>query len=204
MALKHGVIAFAMVAVANLAGAGSGLADEAVASVEHVAPSSGADSDDEVGTLNPQGLGIEYWIARSKEARFDPGMCLYGYALAKIGWHEDARRVFERCSEAGIAGAMPWMAWTEENGYDRPSDPVAAAEWDRKLADAGSSLGQFNYGLDILRGHGVTQDRALGKSYVDKAASGGDITARELAQHDYDPESVTPDADKAHYRKPQF
>jgi len=29
-------------------------------------------------------------------------------------------------------------------------------------------------------------------------------SARELAQHDYDPESVTPDADKAHYRKPQF
>jgi hypothetical protein len=25
-----------------------------------------------------------------------------------------------------------------------------------------------------------------------------------LAQHDYDPESVTPTADLAHYRKPQF
>ena len=69
-----------------------------------------------------------------------------------------------------ITGSMPWMAWTEENGYDRPSDPVAAAEWDKTLADTGSSLGQFNYGLDILRGHGVTQDRALGKSYIDRAS----------------------------------
>ncbi len=64
---------------------------------------------------------------------------------------------------------MPWMSYLDENGYDRPSDPVAAADWDKKLADTGSSLGQFNYGLDILRGHGVTQDRALGKSYIDRA-----------------------------------
>ncbi len=204
MTLKHGFVAFALAAVANFVGAGSGLADEAVASLKHAAPTSGADSDDAVGTLNPQGLGIEYWIARSKEARFDPGMCLYGYPLAKMGWHEDARRIFQRCSEAGITGAMPWMAWTEENGYDRPSDPVKAAEWDKKLADTGSSLGQLNYGLDILRGHGVTQDRALGKAYVDSAANGGDTTARELAAHDYDPEFVTPTADLAHYRKPQF
>jgi TPR repeat protein len=163
-----------------------------------------AAADDDIGVLNPQELTIAYWIGKSKEARFDSGMCMYGYPLAKMGWHEDARRIFQRCSEHGIAGAMPWMAWTEENGYDRPSDPVAAAEWDKKLADTGSSLGQFNYGLDILRGHGVTQDRALGKSYIDLAVKGGDRTARELASHDYDPESVTPDADKAHYRKPQF
>ncbi len=99
---------------------------------------------------------------------------------------------------------MPWMAWTEENGYDQPADPAKAAEWDRKLAEKGSSLGKFNYGLDLLRGHGVEQDSALGKRFVDEAAQGGDTTARELATHGYDPESVTPDADKAHYRKPQI
>ena len=163
-----------------------------------------APADDEVGTLNPQELTIDYWVAKSQEPRFDSGMCLYGYPLAKMGWHEAARRIFQRCAEAGITGAMPWMAWTEENGYDQPADPVKAAEWDKRLADTGSSLGQFNYGLDILRGHGVTQDRALGKAYIDRAASGGDATARELARHDYDPESVTPESDKAHYRKPQF
>jgi TPR repeat protein len=99
---------------------------------------------------------------------------------------------------------MPWAAWTEENGYDRPSDPAKAADWDKRLADTGSSIGQLNYGLDLLRGHGVAQDRALGKELVDKSAAAGDKTARELAQHDYDPESVTPTADLAHYRKPQF
>jgi TPR repeat protein len=99
---------------------------------------------------------------------------------------------------------MPWAAWTEENGYDRPSDPAKAADWDKRLADTDSSIGQLNYGLDLLRGHGVAQDRALGKELVDKSAAAGDKTARELAQHDYDPESVTPTADLAHYRKPQF
>jgi uncharacterized protein len=152
----------------------------------------------------PSELSIQYWVERSKEARFDPGMCLYGYPLAKMGWHDAARRIFERCAEHGNEYAMPWAAWTEENGYDKPSDPAKAAYWDKKLADTGSSLGAFNYGLDLLRGHGVDQDTKLGKAMIDKAAAGGDTTARELIAHDYDPESVTPSADLAHYRKPQF
>ncbi len=114
--------------------------------------------DEGAGTLNPQELAIEFWVGKSREDRFDPQMCAYGVFMDKTGSHEDARRVFERCAAAGNQYSMPWMSYLEENGYDRPSDPVAAADWDKKLADTGSSLGQFNYGLDILRGHGVTQD----------------------------------------------
>ena len=204
MSLAARLVLVVLSAAATVAGARAGVASDVTASLDPAAAKVGSDAGDEVGRLNPQELGIDYWIARSKEARFDPGMCMYGYPLAKMGWHEDARRIFQRCSEAGITGAMPWMAWTEENGYDKPSDPVKAAEWDKTLADTGSSLGQFNYGLDLLRGHGVTQDRAQGKSLIDSAAKGGDTTARELAAHDYDPESVTPTSDLAHYRKPQF
>lgn len=190
---------FKWIGVLALAGffAGGALAADAAAQA-------GPADDDAVGTLNPQELTIEYWVAKSKEPVFNSGMCMYGYPLAKMGAHEDARRIFERCSKAGIVGAMPWMAWTEENGYDKPADPAKAAEWDKKLADTGSSLGKFNYGLDLLRGHGVAQDLALGKHYVDDAAQGGDTTARELAAHNYDPEWVTPESDKAHYRKPQI
>jgi TPR repeat protein len=161
-------------------------------------------ADDGAGTLNPEEMALDHWVGKSKEDRFDPHMCAYAVFMDKTGLHEDARRVFERCAAAGNQYAMPWLSYLDENGYDRASDPVAAADWDKKLADTGSSLGQFNYGLDILRGHGVTQDRALGKSYIDRAAKGGDVTARELASHDYDPESVTPESDKARYRKPQF
>lgn len=162
------------------------------------------DSVDDAGVLNPQELSVQYWGARSTQARFDPKMCVYGVFMDKTGQHEEARRIFEACAEHGNQYAMPWMSFLEENGYDRPADPVKAAEWDRKLADLGSSLGQFNYGLDFLRGHGVAQDFARGKAYVDKAAAGGDSTARELIAHDYDWQSVTPSADLAHYRVPQY
>ena len=132
-------------------------------------------------------------------------MCMYGYPIAKMGWHEEARRIFERCSEHGIVGAMPWASWQEENGYDRPSNPVAAAEWDKKLADTGSSLGQFNYGLDLLRGHGVSQDRALGKDFVDQRGERRRHDgARNWLRTTMIRNAVTPTADLAHYRKPQF
>jgi hypothetical protein len=163
-----------------------------------------ARAEEPLGELNPQELSVQHWAAKSTEDQFDPHMCMYGVFLDKTGQHDVARRIFERCANAGNLNAMPWMSFMKENGYDLPSDPVAAAEWDKKLADTGSSLGQFNYGLDLLRGHGVDQDTKLGKALVDKAAAGGDTTARELAAHDYDPESVTPEPDKARYRKPQF
>ena len=77
------------------------------------------------------------------------------------------------------------MAWTGDNRYDRPSDPAKAAEWDRKAAEAGYSIGQFNFGLDLLRGHGVR-----------RAARQGDADATDLAAHSYDQEFSTPEADK--------
>ncbi len=164
----------------------------------------GAARADEFGVLNPETLSVEYYVGKAGDAKIDPHLCAYGVFIDKTGQHEEARKIFERCAREGNLNAMPWMSYEEENGFDRPSNPAAAAAWDKQLADKGSSLGQFNYGLDLLRGHGVAQDSALGKSFVDRAAKGGDTTARELAAHDYDPESVTPTADLARYRKPQF
>ena len=158
-------------------------------------------ASDENGTLNPQELTIDYWVAKLDQKPFDRKICTFGYPATKMGNHPAARRIFEACSEAGVAGAMPWMSWTEENGYDKPSNPEAAAKWDKKLADTGSSLGAFNYGLDLLRGHGVAQDPIAGRAYIDRAARDGDSTAHELAASGYDPEAVTPDADKDRYRK---
>jgi len=158
-------------------------------------------SSDKDGDLNPQQLTIDYWVARLDEKPLDIRICNMGYPAAKMGAHEAARRIFEACSKAGVVGAMPWMAWTEEKGCDKPSDPQAAARWDKALADTGSSLGAFNYGLDLLRGHGVSQDPIAGRAYVDRAARDGDSTAAELSKNGYDPESVTPDADKDRYRK---
>lgn len=157
---------------------------------------------DDDGILNPQDLSVDYWARRIDEKPFDPSMCWVGYPALKLGNHPAARRILERCAREGMEGAMPAISASEENGIDKPSNPEAAAEWDRKLADKGSSLGAFNYGLDLLRGHGVRQDLVAGRAMIDRAARGGDTTAKELAAHGYDPESVTPDADKPRYRLP--
>ncbi|HUO54528.1 MAG TPA: sel1 repeat family protein [Rhodoblastus sp.] len=156
------------------------------------------------GELNPTDMNLDYWAGKAADGHFEPHICFYGVFLDKTGRHAEARRIFQRCAEAGNQYAMPWMSYLEENGFDRPSDPEKAAEWDRKLSDLGSPIGQLNYGLDLLRGHGAPLDRSAGKALIDKAAAAGDKTARDLAAHDYDPESVTPDADKARYRRPQF
>jgi hypothetical protein len=157
------------------------------------------DGDD--GELNPQSLTIDYWVRKLDEKPFNSMICVYGYPAAKMGWHEAARKIFEKCSEHGVEGAMPWMSWTEENGYDKPADPAKAAEWDRRLAEKGYAIGALNYGLDLLRGHGVAEDPIQGRAYIDRAAKAGDETATDLATHGYDWESATPSADVERYKK---
>jgi hypothetical protein len=167
------------------------------------APLAAAPADDG-GELNPDQLSVDYYIGKAGDKQIDPHLCAYGVFMDKTGRHAEARRIFERCARDGNENAMPWMAFMEENGFDRPSDPAAAAQWDKRLADRGSALGAFNYGLDLLRGHGVAHDEKQGRAMIDRAAKGGDTTARELIAHGYDPESVTPGADRARYRQPQF
>jgi uncharacterized protein len=160
--------------------------------------------EDADGILNPPELTIDYFAHKANAAVFDPKMCFYGYPAAKMGNHEIAVRIFERCSREGVLGTMPWMAWEKENGYIEPSNPEEAALWDKKAADAGYSIGELNYGLDLLRGHGVTRDETLGRTYVDKAAAQGDSSAVTLAAQGYNPDSVTPDADKLRYRDKMY
>ncbi len=197
--MKLHALVFATVLTAAACGAGPVFATE-----KQAASGAAAASASDSGVLNPQELSIQYWGAKAKEARFDPKMCVYGVFMDKTGQHAEARRIFKRCAEHGDQYAMPWMSFLDENGYDRPSDPAAAAGWDKKLADLGNSIGQFNYGLDLLRGHGVAQDFGRGKAYIDKAAAGGDATAKELVKNDYDWRSVTPTADLAHYGQPEY
>lgn len=157
-----------------------------------------AADDDE---LNPPSLTLDYWIKKADDKPLDPKVCWFGYPAAKMGRHEAARKIFEVCSKAGVEMAMPWMSWTEENGYDRPADPAKAAQWDQRLAERGSTIGAFNYGLDLLRGHGVAEDPIQGRAFIDRAAGAGDPTARDLAAHGYDWRSVTPSADVGRYEK---
>lgn len=129
----------------------------------------------------------------------DSVTCSLGINVTKIDNLELARDLTRRCAEAGYTKAMTWMSQLENNGLGGDYNPDASAEWDRRAAEAGDPVGRFNYGLDLIRGHGVAQDDALGRNYVDQAARDGLAIAKQLQEAEYDLEAVTPDADSWKY-----
>lgn len=155
---------------------------------------------DDYGTKNPEELSLKGAIERLKYGETHPMEFALGYAAAKSGAYDDAKRIFEGAVEKmNSVQAMSWLAWMADNGLAGPEDPEAAAEWDRRAAALGSEVAMFNYGLDLLRGRGVKQNDALGQKMVRSAASLGDTTAQHLIDNEFDVDSVTPDADDWKY-----
>ena len=153
----------------------------------------------EHGILNPQDTGFGMLKRKIELGMTDTVTCAMGYYVTKSGSHDLARKFFKQCAEAGYTGAMTWMSQLENNGLGGNYNPDAAAEWDKRAADAGDPVGKFNYGLGLLRGHGVDKDETLGRQYVDDAARDGLQIARRLQGADYDLDEVTPDADNWKY-----
>ncbi|MEM8789269.1 MAG: sel1 repeat family protein [Pseudomonadota bacterium] len=156
-------------------------------------------AEDSGGTLNPDEMSWGSFLNRAEQGETGMVLCSMGYAMTKMGNHPAARTLFQNCAEDGYTGAMTWMSQLDNNGLGGAYDPDAAAEWDRKAAEAGDPVGKFNYGLDLIRGHGVARDEALGRAYVDAAARDGLAVARRLQAADYDLDEVTPDADNWKY-----
>ncbi len=156
-------------------------------------------AEDEFGVLNPQDTGQEMLKRKIEMGVIDSVTCSLGINVTKIDNHELARQLIRRCAEAGFAKAMTWMSQLENNGLGGDYTPDASAEWDRRAAEAGDPVGRCNYGLDLMRGHGVPQDEALGRSFVDQAAEDGLEIARRLQAAEYDLNAVTPDADNWKY-----
>lgn len=155
--------------------------------------------EEEFGTLNPQDTGLDVIERKVRLGMTDMVTCSMGYYITKSGRHELARKLFLLCAEAGYTGAMTWMSQLDNNGLGGEYDPDAAAMWDKRAADAGDPVGKFNYGLDLMRGHGVSRDEALGRAHVDEAAREGLAIAKRLQGADYDLNEVTPDADNWKY-----
>lgn len=155
--------------------------------------------EDEGGSLNPPEMGIARVMENIRQGKPDMMTCASGYYITKKGDHETARELFEGCANAGWTGTMTWMSQLENNGLGGDYNPDAAAEWDRRAAELGDPVGKFNYGLDLMRGHGVTQNEELGRQYVDEAASEGLAVAKRLRDAGYDLDEVTPDADNWKY-----
>ncbi|MFZ3581579.1 tetratricopeptide repeat protein [Loktanella sp. DJP18] len=154
---------------------------------------------DAFGTTNPEELTMNKVLEDIDAGRTSMTNCAAGYLMTKSGRHGAARKTFEACAGDGYPGAMTWMGYLDNNGFGGDYDPDAAAEWDRRAAEAGDSVGQFNYGLSLLRGYGVPQDEATGRALIDAAARTGLPIAQRLQSAGYDPEAVTPDADNWRY-----
>ena len=158
-----------------------------------------AESPDDFGTLNPDEMTWQGFRDRATEGETGMVLCSMGYMMTKSGDHATARLLFQNCAEAGYTGAMTWMSQLDNNGLGGEYDPDASAAWDRRAADLGDPVGQFNHGLNLLRGHGVARDEEAGRALVDAAAEAGLQIAQRLQGAGYDPDEVTPDADEWKY-----
>jgi len=155
--------------------------------------------DDPGGTLNPDEMTWQCMLERADRGETDMVLCASGYMLTKSGDHENARKIFENCAEAGYTGAMTWMSQLDDNGLGADENPDAAAEWNRRAAEAGDTVGKFNHGIDLLRGRGIARDPIKGRKLVDEAAAEGLVAAQRLKGAGYDLDEVTPDADNWKY-----
>lgn len=151
------------------------------------------------GDLNPEELTLNRVMRDVARGETSMTSCATGYYITKSGRHGMARELFELCAERGWTGAMTWMSQLDDNGLGAPENPAAAAEWDRRAAAAGDPVGQFNHGLDLMRGRGVPRDVAAGRALVDQAARAGLPVAKRLQGAGYDLDEVTPDADNWKY-----
>ncbi|WP_439124365.1 tetratricopeptide repeat protein [Marivita sp.] len=157
------------------------------------------DDDDPGGVLNPDEMTWQSILDRAEDGETGMVLCSTGYMLTKSGDHEAARTLFKNCAEAGYTGAMTWMSQLDNNGLGGEYDPDSSADWDRQAAELGDPVGKFNHGLNLMRGHGIAKDEALGRQYVDEAAADGLPVAKRLQGAGYDLDEVTPDADNWKY-----
>ena len=155
--------------------------------------------EDEFGILNPQDTGVEMLKRKIEMGVIDSVTCSLGINATKNDNHKLARKLTKRCAEAGYTKAMTWMSQLENNGLGGEYNPDASADWDRKAAEAGDTVGKFNHGMNLMRGHGIGKNMELGRFYIDQAAEDGLSIAKRLKGADYDLDEVTPDADNWKY-----
>jgi uncharacterized protein len=172
---------------------GAGLAFLAVAAL--AAPLAAGEDPSAYGTTNPEEMTLEEVVRRAERGEVDMMVCANGYLATKSGRHAEARVIFEACAAAGYTAAMTWMSQLDHNGLGAQEDPRRGTDWSRRASERGDPVGDFNHGIDLMRGRGVPRDEAAGRRLVDRASEGGLGIARRLQAAEYDLNAVTPDAD---------
>ena len=151
----------------------------------------------EGGTLNPEEMNVHSYARRIETLKKTDGyFCWFGYEAHKAGIHDVAEKILGKCAENGNHASMILYSHIHENGYGVKKSPAKATEWVKRAADEGYSIGQFNYGIALIKGHGTKRDMDAGKDMIGKAAKQGDKTAVEFMESGYDLDIVTPDAEQ--------
>jgi TPR repeat protein len=149
------------------------------------------------GVLNPEELTLNYFANSYDFKAGKSAACVYGYWATKGGNHADAVKIFDKCASANIDAAMIWMSYMYENGYAVEKNLETATEWSKRAALRGYKVGEYNYGLSLLRGLGAPRDEAAGRAWIGKAAGQGFEAAKELIDSGYDVDVAIPDADES-------
>lgn len=151
---------------------------------------------DDEGITNPEELTIRSYVKYYDFKDGDHMQCMIGHFAAQAGWDEGAARIFKQCSDGGNEAAMIWLSHAYANGLGLPLDLPRSVELERQAAERGYSIGQYNYGLSLLRGLGVAADIEAGKRWVGKAAEQGDEAANTLINSGFNLDVAIPDADE--------
>ena len=163
------------------------------ASGSHAAMSETVTED---GVLNPEEMTMSYFANRYDFKSGKSTACIYGYWATKGGDHDNGKKIFDKCAAADIEAAMIWLSYMYENGYAVERDFKTATEWSKKAADRGYKVGEYNYGLSLLRGHGIKKNDAAGREWIARSAAQGFEAAQQLIDSNYDLDIAIPDADE--------
>lgn len=82
-----------------------------------------------------------------------------------------------QAAKAGQAGAQFYLGTKYEYGKDVKQDIKQAFVWYKAAADQGLASAQLNVGRMLIDGKGTSKNEALGRQYLEKAASRGDNRA---------------------------
>ena len=151
---------------------------------------------DEGGILNPEELTINYFANHHDFKKSDPILCTMGWLAVKMSYNKEGARIFKQCAEVGNEASMIWLAQLYDNGLGVEKDLLKSVDWERQAAERGYSIGEYNYGLSILKGKAPEQDPEIGKMWIRRAAEQGDSSAQTLIDENWNLDVAIPDADE--------
>lgn len=139
---------------------------------------------DEGGILNPEDRSIKNLGADLARHPDRAGIiCWVVYETHKAGMHDIALDALQECAAAGNAPSMILLSHIHENGLGTDPSPERATYWVRRAAEQGYGVGQYHYGMALLKGHGVEQNEEEALIWLQRAADNGDADAIEVLRN---------------------